>query len=291
MVVKKETSQKNISVWDGSNTSSYQRVLERKRQKEQDVKTMMGRYQRKGSIPSVDRTNSTASKTTNSASAASHGRGINGIFENSIISQKSITTEERKAFMLELSKKSNAGRTEEECRDDQIYDDEKAVKPLMSRRAYFNQLYKYKMMKENQMKKDSQGREPSDADDQYCKDDTDDKAQWWNIPENSKTESNQFGSRNKSKKSTEKVSYKKTVQFKDHSKTEHPDGPGNSLWNKSLLQIVGEGLFGTGNHNTRAERNAHEPDFPFTEVEVDDFDDCSAVTLDAALRYISGSQK
>lgn len=89
------------------------------------------------------------------------------------------------------------------------------------------------------------------------------------------------------KEKIEQAPRKKLVKFKDQDRSEQVEGPGNSLWNKSLLQIVGEGLF--GGYDISPEELGNQ--FPISDILVQDFDDCSAVTLDAGLRLVSGSQK
>jgi hypothetical protein len=295
MILDNET-QPERNTWERSHSINFLKTLERK----ENIRNTR-KHHRKNSIPSVDRTISTASKTTeHSNSDASSREAATGIFETSIHTQRAISTAERKAFMIELANNSAKQKIEVESRDcDNV--DARAVKPLMSRRAYFNQLYKYKMMKENEMNEIKSNSESSEE--SYDEDDVIDRAQcsiWGTgalasqrkkvvhkMPSSRLPEIEKMSINMSNKEKIEQAPRKKLVKFKDQDRSEQVEGPGNSLWNKSLLQIVGEGLF--GGYDISPEELGNQ--FPISDILVQDFDDCSAVTLDAGLRLVSGSQK
>ena len=261
--------------WDKSNSFRYLDTIEKKDQR------------RKSSL-SVGRTASSASKTADTTKSDSHRRqSAKGIFEASIPSQRPITTAERKAFIETLAKGS-AKLNGEQSKLGNSKNEMDLNRPLMSRRAYFNQLYKYKVMKQN--KDDNMSREDS-----FDEDDIVDKAQcniWGvrsNVSERREIVHDILSSRLRKLKMNETNSIqnserKNTEQFKNEDARGEKGGPRNSLWNKSLLQIVEEGLFGKYDISPD---ELLDDDFPFKEIFLEDIDDCSAITLDVGLRLLS----
>jgi hypothetical protein len=266
--------------WDKSHNFRYLDTIEKK-------------DQRRKSNLSVGRTASSASKTADTTKSDSHGRQTaKGIFEASIPSQRPITTAERKAFIETLAKDS-AKLNGEQTKLGNSKNEMDTNRPLMSRRAYFNQLYKYKVMK--QSKDNSIDPASQNMEDSFDEDDIVNKAQcniWGvrsNVSERREIVHDILSSRLRKLKmnennSIQKSERKKTVQFKNEDARNEIGGPGNSFWNKSLLQIVEEGLFG-GDDISPDELLDH--DFPFKEILLEDIDDCSAITLDAGLRLLS----
>lgn len=260
-----------------------------------------------------DRTGSTASKSSKTSTNSNLSKeAATDIFEAAIVSQRPITESRRKAFMNELA---NASRKKAQKMDYTNPDNSSSrgqgqnedrtgpevstpVKPLMSRRAYFNQLYKYKNMKDIEKKEaiaskgsDAMVENPSSLDrrkriptisevEDFDNDAIIDQAgcNAWRLNDSFSKLQLSYDSKNKDKRTIRKE--RKSMQYPREELA-------NNIWNKSLLQIVGEGLFGT--YDVISEEFDTEIGAPVSEIQVRDFDDCSAVTLDAGLRLMSGN--
>ena len=252
--------------------------------------------------------------------------------------RREITGSQRKSYMTELAKTKRSQKEEEsrgdintmltetEKRDNSILRDEPEHRKgrktrrdslnsrtkLQSRADYFDQLYKYKALKEAETRRGQPGSAisenteidsvhsryhpketehdvtfSSDIEDAEAKDSTSRKALKAKKKNKQVSRSHSSGlprsSKSKSFREDRSSSRKRATGDSRSGRSSRPlivDHKSTSLWDKSLLQMLGESLFGD---MEQAPSKVASEDLPFSVVHLDDEEECSAVTLDDKL--------